>query len=130
MKTCLVVDDSAVIRKVAMRILDNLDLDVSEAEDCGQALAACERTLPDIAIIDSILGDADGCDVVRAIRRLPGGRAVKIVVSILESDVATIARLRHAGADTHMMKPFTAELLVETLEEVGAVERQDAEKAA
>ena len=43
MKTCLVVDDSAVIRKVAKRILDNLDLDVSEAEDCAQALAACER---------------------------------------------------------------------------------------
>ena len=38
MKTCLVVDDSSVIRKVARRILEGLDFQIIEAEDGQQAL--------------------------------------------------------------------------------------------
>ena len=41
MKTCLVVDDSSVIRKVARRILEGLEFEISEAEDGEEALAAC-----------------------------------------------------------------------------------------
>ena len=41
MKTCLVVDDSSVIRKVARRILEGLDFKISEAEDGQQALEQC-----------------------------------------------------------------------------------------
>ena len=40
MKTCLVVDDSSVIRKVARRILEGLDFQIIEAEDGQQALDA------------------------------------------------------------------------------------------
>ena len=40
MMNCLVVDDSAVIRKVARRILEGLDFHVEEAEDGQQA---CQR---------------------------------------------------------------------------------------
>jgi two-component system chemotaxis response regulator CheY len=43
MKTCLVVDDSSVIRKVARRILEGLDFQITEAEDGQQALAHCQR---------------------------------------------------------------------------------------
>ena len=38
MRTCLVVDDSSVIRKVARRILEGLDFQISEAEDGQQAV--------------------------------------------------------------------------------------------
>jgi two-component system chemotaxis response regulator CheY len=38
MKHCLIVDDSSVIRKVARRILEDLDFEVSEAEDGREAL--------------------------------------------------------------------------------------------
>ena len=47
MKTCLVVDDSSVIRKVARRILEGLDFQIVEAEDGEQALEACRRQLPE-----------------------------------------------------------------------------------
>ena len=43
MKTCLVVDDSSVIRKVARRILEGLDFEITEAEDGEQALDALPR---------------------------------------------------------------------------------------
>ncbi|MGE3149303.1 MAG: response regulator, partial [Pseudorhodoplanes sp.] len=47
MKTCLVVDDSSVIRKVARRILEGLDFRITEAEDGEQALTACQHQMPD-----------------------------------------------------------------------------------
>ena len=47
MKTCLVVDDFSVIRKVARRILEGLEFEIVEAEDGEQALDACRRQLPE-----------------------------------------------------------------------------------
>jgi two-component system chemotaxis response regulator CheY len=46
MKTCLVVDDSRVIRKVARRILENLQFEVSEANDGLEALKSCKENMP------------------------------------------------------------------------------------
>jgi len=47
MRTCLVVDDSSVIRKVARRILEGLDFQIVEAEDGEKALEVCKRGLPE-----------------------------------------------------------------------------------
>ena len=52
MKTCLVVDDSSVIRKVARRILEGLEFEISEAEDGEEALTACQKRLPDAILLD------------------------------------------------------------------------------
>ena len=46
MRTCLVVDDSSVIRKIARRILEEMGFHVVEAEDGQQALEVCQRELP------------------------------------------------------------------------------------
>ena len=43
MKTCLVVDDSRFIRKVARRILEGLDFQISEAENGEEAIEACRQ---------------------------------------------------------------------------------------
>ena len=60
MKHCLVVDDSAVIRKVARRILEGLSFRISEAEDGEQALAACRADMPDAVLLDWNMPVMDG----------------------------------------------------------------------
>jgi len=52
MKTCLVADDSSVIRKVARRILEKLDFQIVEAEDGEQALEACRNAMPDAVLLE------------------------------------------------------------------------------
>ena len=64
MKTCLVVDDSSVIRKVARRILEGLDFQIIEAEDGEQALGACQRQLPDGILLDWNMPKMDGYEVI------------------------------------------------------------------
>jgi len=52
MKSCLVVDDSKVIRKVARHILETLNFIVREACDGREALAQCRDTPPDVVLLD------------------------------------------------------------------------------
>ena len=74
MKTCLVVDDSSVIRKVARRILEGLEFEIAEAEDGEQALEACRGRMPDAVLLDWNMPKMDGYEFLRALRRLPRRR--------------------------------------------------------
>src|SRR5262247_1461618 len=71
MKTCLVVDDSSVIRKVARRILEGLNFKISEAEDGQQALDECKREMPDAILLDWNMPVMDGYEFLKALRRMP-----------------------------------------------------------
>ena len=121
MKTCLVVDDSSVIRKVARRILEQFDFQIVEAEDGQQALDACQKLLPDAILLDWNMPKMDGYEFLRSLRRLPGGDAPKVVFCTTENDVAHIARALHAGANEYIMKPFDKEIVEAKFQEVGLI---------
>jgi two-component system chemotaxis response regulator CheY len=111
MKTCLVVDDSSVIRKVAKRILEGMDFHIFEAEDGQKALDICAHGLPDAILLDLNMPVMDGYEFLRSLRRLPGGDHPKVVFCTTENDVAQIARALHAGANDYIMKPFDSEIV-------------------
>jgi two-component system chemotaxis response regulator CheY len=121
MKHCLIVDDSAVIRKVARRILESLQLRVSEAEDGKLALDACRTEMPDAVLLDWNMPVMDGHEFLKELRGMPGGKAPKVVFCTTENDVAHIARALRAGADEYVMKPFDREIMTAKLQEVGLV---------
>src|SRR5438552_16629222 len=75
MRTCLVVDDSSVIRKVARRILEGLDFQIVEAEDGEKALEVCKRGLPDAILLDWNMPIMDGYEFLRNLRRTPARHA-------------------------------------------------------
>jgi two-component system, chemotaxis family, chemotaxis protein CheY len=119
MKTCLVVDDSSVIRKVARRILEGLDFQILEAENGEEAIESCKRQLPDAILLDWNMPKMDGYDFLRVLRRLPGGDGPKVVFCTTENDVAHIARALHAGANEYIMKPFDKDIVEAKFQEVG-----------
>ena len=121
MKTCLVVDDSSVIRKVARRILEGMQFEISEAEDGAQALEMCRKDLPDAVLLDLNMPKMDGYEFLRMLRKLPGGDSPKVVFCTTENDVAHIARALHAGANEYIMKPFDKEIVEAKFQEVGLI---------
>ncbi len=121
MKSCLVVDDSSVIRKVARRILEGMEFQITEAEDGEQALGACQRELPDAILLDWNMPKMDGYEFLRSLRKLPGGDTPKVVFCTTENDVAHIARALHAGANEYIMKPFDKEIVEAKFQEVGLI---------
>jgi two-component system chemotaxis response regulator CheY len=121
MKTCMVVDDSSVIRKVARRILEGLDFRIIEAEDGQQALDQCRNALPEAILLDWNMPVMDGYEFLKALRRMPGGDKPKVVFCTTENDVVHIARALHAGANEYIMKPFDREIVEAKFQEVGLI---------
>jgi two-component system chemotaxis response regulator CheY len=121
MKTCLVVDDSSVIRKVARRILEGLEFEITEAENGEKALEACRSGFPDAVLLDWNMPVMDGYDFLRNLRQMPGGNQPKVVFCTTENDVAHIARALHAGANEYIMKPFDKEIVTAKFQEVGLI---------
>ena len=121
MKTCLIVDDSGIIRKVARRILESLEFQILEAENGEQALDLCQRNLPDAVLLDWNMPKMDGYDFLHVLRRLPGGERPKVVFCTTENDVAHIARALQAGADEYIMKPFDRDIIEEKFQEIGLI---------
>ena len=71
--TCLVVDDSRVVRKVTSRIMEALAFESIEAGDGLEALSVCRAAMPDCVLLDWSMPVMDGVEFVRQLRRESGG---------------------------------------------------------
>ena len=119
MKSCLVVDDSKVIRKVARHILETLDFSVEEAEDGREALDRCETKMPDVVLLDWNMPVMGGMEFLRTLRQRKFEPQPKVVFCTTENDAAHIRAAIDAGADEYVMKPFDRETLHAKLQIVG-----------
>lgn len=105
MKHCLIADDSEVVRKVARRVLESMNFEVSEAQSGQEALATCQERAPDAIFLDWSMPDMTGLQVLGALR-LSSDRKPYILYCLTENDADDIARARAAGADDVILKPF------------------------
>ena len=121
MKTCLVVDDSSVIRKIARRILEGMQFEITEAEDGAEAFEKCRVQLPDVVLLDWNMPNVDGIQFLNMLRKMPGGDKPKVVFCTTENDLDHIARALDAGADEYIMKPFDKEIVEAKFQQVGLV---------
>lgn len=121
MKTCLVVDDSRVIRKVARRILEELDFDVVEAADGVEALAWCRSSMPDAILLDWNMPMMNGIDFLRQLRLEPDGENPKVIFCTVEADPQRIAEALNSGAAEYIMKPFDGDIIESKLAEAGLI---------
>jgi two-component system, chemotaxis family, chemotaxis protein CheY len=111
MKSCLIVDDSRVIRKVSRHIIEALGLVVDEAENGQDALARCDENMPDVILLDWNMPVMSGIEFITKLRQRPDGADPKVVFCTTENDVAHIREAIEAGADEYVMKPFDHETL-------------------
>ena len=111
MKHCLVVDDSAVIRKVARRILEELSFTSSEAENGREALDQCRMAMPDAVLLDWNMPVMDGIAFLVALRKERGGSSPKVIFCTTENDIEHITRAISAGANEYIMKPFDRDII-------------------
>ena len=119
MKTCLIVDDSRVIRKVARQIFEAIGYTCSEAENGQVALDSCKASFPDFVLLDWNMPVMSGLEYTRALRQLPGGDKPTVVFCTTENDLAHIQEALSAGANEYIMKPFDADIIRGKLEQLG-----------
>ena len=111
MKTCLVVDDSRVIRKVARRILEDMGFEIAEAADGAEALAWCRTSMPEAILLDWNMPGMNGIEFLKVLRAEPGGRAPVVVMCTVENERDRMVEALDAGADEYIMKPFDGDII-------------------
>ena len=119
MKSCLIVEDSKVIRMVARKILQGLRFDTSEAADGTEALDACKAQLPDVVLLDWDMPVMDGMEFLLELRKLPGGDAPVVVCCTTETDIKHIQKAIECGANEYIMKPFDSDSIQAKFTQVG-----------
>jgi len=118
-KTCLIVDDSKVIRMVARKILQELSFDTAEAADGKEALDSCVSSLPDAVLLDWNMPVMSGIEFLRELRKLDGGDKPIVVFCTTENDIEHIQEAIEAGANEYIMKPFDSEIIQAKFSQVG-----------
>ncbi len=121
MKSCLLVDDSRVIRKVARQIFEALGFACEEAEDGKLALEASQKKMPDVVLLDWNMPVMTGIEYLRALRQLPNGATPIVIFCSTENDLKHIPEAIGSGANEYIMKPFDADIVRSKLVQLGVV---------
>jgi two-component system, OmpR family, response regulator MprA len=106
----LVVDDDAPIRRMLSRTLSAEGYAVEASPDGGDALAAVERSVPDLVVLDVAMPGLDGLAVSRRLREK--GLGLPILLLTARDGVPDRVAGLDAGADDYLVKPFAAEELL------------------
>lgn len=117
-KTILTVDDSTSMRQMIAFTLTEAGFQVLEAADGEAALALARTQGADLVITDVNMPKMDGITLVKELRRLKAYQFTPILVLTTESSPEMKTRGREAGATGWIVKPFSPEKLVETVNKV------------
>ncbi len=118
-KTCLIVDDSRVIRKVSSKIAISLGYVPIEAENGEEALARCKKSMPDLVLTDWNMPEMDGIEFVAKLRSIPTPKEPVVVFCTSNGEAKDIHDGIAAGADDYIVKPFDEAALRAKLEKLG-----------
>jgi two-component system, chemotaxis family, chemotaxis protein CheY len=118
-RTCLIVDDSCVIRKVAAKIATSLGYLPIEAQDGHEALTRCKQSMPDVVLTDWNMPEMDGIEFVAKLRAIPTLKESVVVFCTSNGEAKDIHDGIAAGADDYIVKPFDEAGLRAKLEKLG-----------
>lgn len=119
MRSCLIVDDSRMVRRVAGRIIRELDFELAEAENGQEAIEQCRMKMPDAILLDWKMPIMDGLSFIKRLRKEPDGDIPVVVFCTAERDVHKIAEALDAGANEYVMKPFDSDIIQSKFFEAG-----------
>ena len=110
--TILVVDDDPVIRGLIKSVFLNKDFNVVEADSGEMALEILPDVMPDIILLDIIMGGMDGFEVLTHIRSNEKLKYIRIILLSSKSDINERLKGYGLGTDDYMIKPFVGNELL------------------
>ncbi len=123
----LIIDDEEVIRESLETLLELEGFDVSSAVDGGEGLAALARRSYDLVLLDLMLPDRSGIEVLEEIRETD--TATPVVMLTAYGSVETAVKAVQTGADDFFTKPWNNDKLVLGLDQTIARRRLESENA-
>lgn len=90
-------------------LFSELGFAVATSSSALDTLARCEASLPDLLIVDAALEGA--FDLIAAVRLVAGGKALRILYGVTETDLRKLMAAKRAGADDFLLKPYESKVL-------------------
>lgn len=122
--TILVVDDTELNRILLNRLLGSIGHRTILASSGEEALTAIEAELPDLILLDIVMPEMDGVEVLERIKSDPVFQAIPVIMITALSDIENVVKCIQFGAEDYMLKPFDFTLLKARID--GALEKRNA----
>lgn len=106
MSMIYIVEDDKNIREIEAIALKNSGFEVKEFEIAADFYTAFEKQSPDLLLLDIMLPDADGLDIVKKIRQGVNGRNLPIIMVTAKTTEIDKVKGLDTGADDYLTKPF------------------------
>jgi two-component system chemotaxis response regulator CheY len=115
----LIVDDQNSVRQMTRMILEEIGVrTIHEADNGKNAMAVASVQPLDLVISDFNMPEMDGIEFLRAMRGHPMSRKVPFILLTGRGDRELVVKAAQAGANNYLIKPFTAAILREKIEQV------------
>lgn len=111
----LIIDDSAVFRKIIAVHLKNANFDLIEASDGLEGLKQLETTNVDLIVSDMNMPNMDGITFIQTVKQDPKFKFLPIIMLTTESQPEKKQKGLDAGAKAWLTKPFSPEELLDTI---------------
>ncbi len=122
MTTCLIVDDSKIVRKVVRRIVEPFGFTILEAENGREAVDHVRANAVDVMILDWNMPVMDGMECMKEIRADTLLNQPKIIFCTTENEFTKIQQAMMNGADEYVMKPFDEAIIAGKLSQLGIID--------
>ena len=115
----LVIDDDPALQKLIVSLLRRGEMESISAMDGQEARAALSQDpLPDLVLLDLMLPEISGIDLLKEFRSHPDLQQLPIIILSAIADPEQIREGLSEGADRYLTKPYLANNLLNTVREV------------
>jgi two-component system chemotaxis response regulator CheY len=114
----LIIDDSAAIRKILRRVLQQAELPLGQIHEAGDGLEAVkclQSNTVQLILSDINMPNMDGLQLLSVLKANPAWKDVPVVMITTEGGQAKVLEAVQLGAVGYVRKPFTAEQIKEKL---------------
>lgn len=118
MKTILLADDEAHLRTLVRTTLDQPGYRILESEDGATALALARSERPDVVVLDWMMPNMTGIEVLTALRRDAATATLPIILLTAKGQRADVAQALGSGATAYLAKPFSPLELLAKVDEL------------
>lgn len=107
----LVVDDEEANRELLRRFLTRLGHEVTTARSGAEAMALCRARAPDLILLDLLMPDMDGTEVLRALQQMPEAAHLPVIMLSSMDDLQAVVTCVSLGAADYLPRPWEDVLL-------------------
>ncbi len=116
----LVVDDDEHILRSLAQYLELEEFSVKTASGGAEALALVESERPDLVVLDVMMPEMDGFEVLENLRRKPETEKLPVIMLTARDQHQDVLKGYQMGVSSYMVKPFNLDELVEVINQVFA----------